>query len=197
MCEEGQPGEERRLYLELKLLADVGLVGLPNAGKSTLLSRLSAATPKVAEYPFTTLRPNLGIAELSDDRRLVLADIPGLIEGAHQGHGLGIDFLRHVERTRVLLHLVSVESGTIEDLEARYRVVERELASFSDALMKKPRIVVASKVDVLPPGEAESLRSQLEARLGLAVMSISAVTGQGLQPLVEAASRLVDETVVV
>ena len=192
LSEEGRPGEERRLYLELKLLADVGLVGLPNAGKSTLLSRLSDATPKIADYPFTTLRPNLGITELGDYRRLVIADIPGLIEGAHLGQGLGIEFLRHVERTRVLLHLLSVESGSIDTLQAQYHVVEKELASFSNTLARKPKIVVASKMDVLPPDEQEPLRGELEARLGLPVMSLSAVTGRGIQPLLEMASRLVE-----
>lgn len=190
--QEGGPGEERRLFLELKLLADVGLVGQPNAGKSTLLSRLSDARPKIADYPFTTLGPHLGITELSDYRRLVIADIPGLIEGAHLGHGLGIEFLRHVERTRALLHLVSLEAGSAEALEHQYRVVENELASFSGELAGKPEIVVASKMD-LCPDDAESLRAGLEARLGVPVMVISAVTGRGLPALLEAASRLVED----
>ncbi len=194
VSEEGRPGEERRLYLELKLLADVGLVGLPNAGKSTLLSRLSHARPKIADYPFTTLQPHLGITELSDYRRLVIADLPGLIEGAHLGHGLGIEFLRHVERTRVLLHLISVESRSVAALESEYLVVEKELASFSETLARKRKLVVASKVDVLPPDEGETLRSGLETRLGLPVMAISAVTGVGIQPLLDAAARLVGES---
>jgi len=191
ISQEGEPGEERRLHLELRLLADVGLVGLPNAGKSTLLSRVSDATPKIADYPFTTLHPNLGIVELSDYRRLVVADIPGVIEGAHTGQGLGIEFLRHVERTRVLLHLVSVERGSVDSLATEYRIVERELACFSEVLQKKPKVVVASKIDLLPAEAGETFRRDLEARLGLPVLSISAVTGKGIRNLMEVVNGLV------
>ena len=194
---EGKPGETRRLYLELKLLADVGLVGLPNAGKSTLLSRVSAAQPKVAAYPFTTLEPHLGIVELSGFRRLVIADIPGLIEGAHAGHGLGVEFLRHIERTGVLLHMLSCESGDVEAMVDDYRTIENELASYSATLGEKPRLVVITKVDLLDAESAEEIKQQVEAGLGLAsdsVLLLSGVTGQGLQELLEAADRLVAES---
>src|SRR5438874_9751404 len=145
--EDGKPGEERRLRLELKLLADVGLVGFPNAGKSTLISRISAARPKIADYPFTTLEPNLRVAKM-DDRTFVVADIPGLIEGAHTGHGLGIQFLRHIERTRLLAHLVDVSEASGRDPVRDFEIVMDELASFSEELAGKPRIVVATKMDV-------------------------------------------------
>src|SRR6516164_6981857 len=143
--EDGRPGEERTLRLELKLLADVGLVGFPNVGKSTLISRISAARPKIADYPFTTLEPNLGVVSLEDRRSFVVADIPGLIEGAHLGHGLGTQFLRHIERTRVLAHLVDVSSG--RDPVQDFEIVLNELRSFSDDLANKPMVVVAAKID--------------------------------------------------
>jgi GTP-binding protein len=193
-AEEGGPGEEVRLYLELKLIADVGLIGLPNAGKSTLLSRLSRATPKIAPYPFTTLEPHLGIAEIGDYRRLVFADIPGLIAGAHQGHGLGIEFLRHVERTSVLVHLVSVEAATAERMAADYRTVEAELAAYSTALAAKPRLAVASKLDLFPAADHARLLAELAAELGIEVLPLSAVTGLGVEALLQAASRLLDDS---
>src|SRR5438477_8536512 len=157
----GESGEERNLRLELKLLADVGLVGFPNAGKSTLISRISAARPKIADYPFTTLTPNLGVVRLSDDRSFVVADVPGLIEGAHRGAGLGDRFLRHLERTKVLVHLVDVTSETgrdpVEDLE----VVRRELELFQPALAAKPQIVVASKIDAVDdPSRVDAVRKR-------------------------------------
>ncbi len=195
IAREGQPGEERRLYLELKLLADVGLVGLPNAGKSTLLARVSAATPKVAAYPFTTLQPQLGIAEVGDYRRIVVADIPGLIEGAHEGHGLGIEFLRHIERTRVLVHLVSLEAESIESLERDYTTVRRELESYSEALHRKPFIVVVTKTDLLPPDEAEVRRRTFSERLGRPVLAMSAVTGVGVDDVLASAVEILDEVV--
>ena len=187
--EPGQPGEERRLRLELKLLADVGLVGFPNAGKSTLLSKLSAAHPKIADYPFSTLEPCLGVVAAGDDS-FVMADIPGLIEGAHQGHGLGTRFLRHIERTRLLVHLVDV-SETERDPVEDFRVARNELAQFSAALLEKPVVVVANKVD-LPGSEErlERLRAFCQAE-GLPLLAISALRGDALDALrYELAARL-------
>ncbi len=180
--EPGTPGEERHLRLELKLIADVGLVGLPNAGKSTLLSRISKARPKIAAYPFTTLAPQLGIVTLSDDRRMVVADIPGLIEGAHTGAGLGDAFLRHIERTRVIVHLVDVCPIDGGDPAAAYRTIRRELAEYSATLADKPEIVVASKLDLSGATEA---RQTLADALDREVIGISAVTGQGVEALKE------------
>jgi GTP-binding protein len=189
-AEKGKLGEERRLYLELKLLADVGLVGMPNSGKSTLLSRLSAATPKIADYPFTTLHPNLGIANLGDYRRIIVADIPGLIEGAHEGVGLGIEFLRHIERTSVLLQLVSVEGESVERMVADYRVVESELKQYSDTLTSKPRVAVASKIDLVPVESQKELLKALGEALGREVLPLSSATGQGLRDVLERSVRL-------
>ena len=189
-AEKGKLGEERRLYLELKLLADVGLVGMPNSGKSTLLSRLSAATPKIADYPFTTLQPNLGIANLGDYRRIIVADIPGLIEGAHEGVGLGIEFLRHIERTSVLLQLVSVEGESVERMVADYRVVESELKQYSDTLTSKPRVAVASKIDLVPVESQKELLKALGEALGREVLPLSSATGQGLRDVLEKSVRL-------
>ena len=191
--EPGRPGDTRRLRLELKLLADVGLVGFPNAGKSTLISRISAARPKIADYPFTTLEPNLGVAQLADFRSFVVADIPGLIEGAHLGHGLGIQFLRHIERTRLLAHLVDVSEGSGRDPVHDFETVLAELASFSNDLAKKPMIVVASKMDVAQNrARVDSLRN-LAAERGLPYFEISGVTGQGIDELKYAmAERVLD-----
>jgi len=192
--EPGHPGEERQLRLELKLLADVGLVGFPNAGKSTLISRISAARPKIADYPFTTLTPNLGVVQGDDMRTFVVADIPGLIEGAHEGHGLGIQFLRHVERTRVLVHMVDVSEETGRDPVQDFHVILGELASFSDELAKKPMFLIASKIDVAQdPARVEAVKS-LAAERELPFFAISAVTGQGLDTLKRAlAERLLDQ----
>ncbi len=181
--EPGRPGEERRLRLELKLLADVGLVGFPNAGKSTLISRISAARPKIADYPFTTLEPHLGVVALDDQRTFVVADIPGLIEGAHEGHGLGTRFLKHVERTRLLAHLVDVSEASGRDPVQDFEVVVAELASFSAGMAEKPMIVVATKLDAAQDGSRlESLRRHA-AEKGLPFYAISAVTGQGVHEL--------------
>jgi len=179
--ESGKPGQERHLRLELKLIADVGLVGLPNAGKSTLLSRISAARPKVASYPFTTLQPNLGIVELSDYRRYVVADIPGLIEGSHQGQGLGHDFLRHIERTRIIVHLIDIAVLDGDPVQ-NYHTIRRELTEYSQILADKPEIIVASKMDLDPEGE--KLRA-FEQTLDRKVLSLSAVTGANIPQLTE------------
>ncbi|HEX4593080.1 MAG TPA: GTPase ObgE [Bryobacteraceae bacterium] len=180
--EPGKPGDEKHLRLELKLLADVGLVGFPNAGKSTLISRISAARPKIADYPFTTLEPNLGVVSV-DDRSFVVADIPGLIEGAHLGHGLGIQFLRHIERTRLLVHLVDVSESSGRDPVQDFGVVMEELAGFSEDLLKKPMFVVATKIDVAQdPERVAGLRSLTKSK-GLPFYEISSVTGQGIEGL--------------
>ncbi len=187
--EPGSPGEERRIRLELKLLADVGLVGFPNAGKSTLISRISAARPKIADYPFTTLEPNLGVVQADDMKTFVVADIPGLIEGAHEGHGLGIRFLRHVERTRLLLHLVDVSEFSGRDPKHDFDVILAELASFSEELARKPMFVVATKMDAAQDRKrVESLQRKAKRR-GLQFFRISAVTGDGLDHLVRAVAE--------
>jgi GTP-binding protein len=191
--EPGKPGEQKRLRLELKLLADVGLVGFPNAGKSTLISRISAAKPRIADYPFTTLEPNLGVV-LVEDRTFVVADIPGLIEGAHEGAGLGIQFLRHVERTRLLVHLVDVSDITGRDPAQDFYVILRELDSFSPAMASKPMFVVASKIDACQDRERlEAVRRVAEER-GLPFFAISAVTGEGLDSLVYAMAKEIANT---
>ena len=194
--EPGHQGQERRLRLELKLLADVGLVGFPNAGKSTLISRLSAAHPKIAAYPFTTLEPQLGVVQLDDFRSFVIADIPGLIEGAHLGQGLGIQFLRHVERTRLLAHLVDVSESSGREPVHDFEIIMQELAAFSEDLAAKPMLVVATKIDVAQdPARLESLRSLAEER-GLPFFAISSVTGEGLEQLRYAMAERVLETAV-
>ncbi len=181
-AEEGTPGQERRLRLELKLIADVGFVGLPNAGKSTLLSRITQARPKIASYPFTTLHPNLGIVELSGERRFVAADIPGLIEGAHSGHGLGHEFLKHIERTRILVHLVDVSGFDGSDPIDSYRAIRNELSQYSTELAAKPEIIVATKMDLDPD---RIMLGLFEEAINLKAMAISAVSGQGLNELTE------------
>ncbi|HTA68260.1 MAG TPA: GTPase, partial [Bryobacteraceae bacterium] len=180
--EPGKPGDEKHLRLELKLLADVGLVGFPNAGKSTLISRISAAHPKIADYPFTTLEPNLGVVSV-DDRTFVVADIPGLIEGAHLGHGLGTQFLRHIERTRLLVHLVDVSESSGRDPVDDFQVVMEELASFREDLIRKPMLVVASKIDVAQDPDRIARLRLLAAAKGLPFYEISSVTGQGIEGL--------------
>jgi GTP-binding protein len=196
--EPGKPGEEKRLQLKLKLLADVGLVGFPNAGKSTLISRISAARPKIADYPFTTLEPNLGVVSAGDET-FVVADIPGLIEGAHLGHGLGVQFLRHVERTRLLVHLVDVSEATGRDPLEDFRVVMEELEGFSLDLVRKPMFVVASKVDVAQDTARIEALKALAAEKHLPFYEISSVTGQGIEDLkynmAQFLSKTVDEKV--
>lgn len=179
----GTPGEERWLVLELKVIADAGLIGLPNAGKSTLLSRLSQAQPEIADYPFTTKHPNLGVVAIGGDRAFVLADLPGLIEGAHSGVGLGHEFLRHVERTRVLVHLVEPFPTDGRDPLTNYRVIRRELELHSRELAEKPEILAVSKAELTG---SEDVRLRLERELGREVLALSAVTGQGLARLVGA-----------
>jgi len=180
--EDGKPGDFLKLRLELKVLADVALVGFPNAGKSTLISRLSAAKPKIADYPFTTLEPNLGVVR-AGDKTFVLADIPGLIEGAHEGHGLGIRFLRHVERSRLLVHLVDVSDFTGRDPAHDFDVILTELASFSADLAGKPMLVVASKIDACQDtSRIDAVKAKAEG-LGLPLFQISSATGEGIEEL--------------
>ena len=185
----GEEGEVKDLRLELKLLADVGLVGFPNAGKSTLIARISAARPKIADYPFTTLVPNLGVVGLSGDRSFVVADVPGLIEGAHRGLGLGHQFLRHLERTKVLVHLVDVSGATGRDPVQDLDTVRKELELFQPTLAAKPQLAVANKIDAVEPGSGEVVVDALARRaaeLGLSFHKISAVTGAGVPALLEA-----------
>ncbi|MBM3787901.1 MAG: Obg family GTPase CgtA [Acidobacteria bacterium] len=189
--EQGFPGEQRLFRLELKLLADVGLVGFPNAGKSTLISRISAASPKIADYPFTTLEPNLGVVQLPNERSFVVADIPGLIEGAHEGHGLGIQFLRHIERTRLLVHLVDVSDITGRDPKRDFEIIQNELASYSEELASKPMVVVASKIDAAQDDDRVNAVEAIANEHGLPFLRISSATGAGLDEL----KRLVAERV--
>ena len=191
--QDGSPGEERELQLELKLLADVGLIGFPNAGKSTLISIISAAKPKIADYPFTTLEPHLGVVELGEYRTFVVADIPGLIEGAHQGAGLGDRFLRHVERTKLLLHLVDVSSISGRDSVSDYETINRELAAYDAQLAERPQMMVATKIDALDePERLERLRQRAEAD-GKEFFQISSVTNRGVRDLVNALAKKLDE----
>jgi GTP-binding protein len=194
--EDGRPGEERTFRLELKLLADVGLVGYPNAGKSTLISRISAARPKIADYPFTTLEPNLGVVVVGDAREevsFVVADIPGLIEGAHTGAGLGTQFLRHIERTRLLVHLVDVSDASgRDDVVKDVEVIMGELSNFGADLDKKPVLMVASKIDVANPEKVTKLKRWC-TRKKLKLYPISAVTGEGIEKLKYAMADAVDE----
>lgn len=194
--ELGRSGEERHFRLELKLLADVGLVGYPNAGKSTLISRISAARPKIADYPFTTLEPNLGVVTIGEppnDDSYVVADIPGLIEGASAGHGLGTQFLRHVERTRLLLHLVDVsDAGGRPDPVQDFNVIMNELETWGTGLERKPMMIVASKIDVANPDKLAKLK-RFASRRKMPFMAISAVTGEGIEKLKYAVGKRVGE----
>jgi len=189
--EPGKPGEEYHLRLELKLLADVGLVGFPNAGKSTLISRISAAKPKIANYPFTTLEPNLGVVSMDQDHSFVVADIPGLIEGAHEGVGLGIQFLRHVERTRLLVHMVDVSEMSGREPVEDFNIVMNELESFSEDLIAKPMVIVATKIDVAQDEKRVKSLERLAKRKKMPFFKISAVTGEGIEKLKRAMANAV------
>ena len=192
-CQPGEPGVERDLEIELRLLADVGIIGLPNAGKSTLISVISSVRPKIADYPFTTLVPNLGVVRYGEGKSFVAADIPGLIEGAHQGHGLGDKFLRHVLRTRVLVHVLDASQLDEKDPLAEWQAINREMELFDPELMGKPQIVVANKID-LPEGRAaaKALGKKLPKAFG-PLYVISAATTEGVQALVYAIGRKLDE----
>lgn len=190
-AEPGKPGEERRLRLDLKMIAQVGLVGLPNAGKSTLLARVSHAKPKVADYPFTTLTPVLGVVAIDEFTSFIMADLPGMIEGAHEGVGLGDQFLRHVERTRFIAHLIDVSPMALKPPDEAYRIIRAELAAYSPVLAAKPEIVIATKVD-LPGAQIARLKKVVKGR----IFEVSGATGQGLPELVGAlAKRLQPEPV--
>jgi len=196
--EEGEPGEERHLRLELRLLADVGLVGFPNAGKSTLISRISAARPKIAPYPFTTLEPHLGVVNADPDaapgtgRTFVVADLPGLIEGAHEGVGLGVRFLRHVERTRLIAHLVDTSDANGRDPVHDFEIIERELSAFSSTLAQKPIIVVATKLDATTNRERLERLRAFAAQRGLEFYAVSSASGRGIPEFVRAMANLLD-----
>ena len=192
IAEKGAPPEEKTIRLELKLIADVGIIGVPNAGKSTLLSVVSNAKPKIAPYPFTTLQPNLGVVEIDNEVQLVMADIPGLIEGAHRGEGLGHDFLRHIQRTRVLIHLLD---GLSEEPFLDFAQINSELALFDPALGDKPQIIVLNKMD-LPEVEAKwiDLQALLKEKGYKDIFAISAISNQGIKPILYRASQLLDET---
>ena len=190
-CTPGEEGQERHLRLELKLIADAGFVGLPNAGKSTLLSRLTRARPKIAAYPFTTREPHLGIADLPGYRRLVLADLPGLLEGAHEGIGLGDAFLKHIERTRVIAHLIDIcpPDGSPTPFEA-YQIIRGELEKYSTTLANRPEILICSKMDLTGADEA---LAELRGKIDRPMLAVSGVTGQGLREVVEALWTAVEE----
>lgn len=188
--QNGEPGEEKELILELKLIADVGLVGLANVGKSTLISKISSARPVIADYPFTTLIPHLGVVDVGQEKSLVVADIPGLIEGAHQGHGLGIKFLKHIERTKILVHIIDVSPYSGRDPVKDYGIVMKELEAYSPELLKRPQIVAANKIDLLGE-EKERLEAvkKLASRKKLPFIAISALKGKGLRELVSAMAK--------
>jgi GTP-binding protein len=192
-AQPGEPGEARDLRLQLKLLADLGLVGFPNAGKSTLISRISAAKPKIADYPFTTLTPHLGVVSLSDDRSFVVADVPGLIEGAHAGHGLGHQFLRHLERTKVLVHVVDVSGASGREPEDDLRTIRRELELYNPAFLARPQLVAANKMDAVDDPKRVKALERAAKKLELPFFRISAVTGAGVDAVVEAAWPVIAE----
>ncbi len=186
IAKRGLNGEEKEIHLELKLIADVGLIGLPNAGKSTLLSVISNARPKIADYPFTTLEPNLGVARYHD-KEFVVADIPGLIEGASQGKGLGIKFLKHLERTKILVHLIDINSS---DIENDYRVIREELKAWSKNLAEKTEIIVLNKADIMPRKDAQKIARKLSKVIKKPVHIISAVSGAGIEELLKELAKL-------
>jgi len=190
-AEHSKKGQERNIRLELKLIADVGLVGMPNAGKSTLISRCSAARPKIADYPFTTTEPVLGIVELSDFRRFVMADIPGLIEGSHKGSGLGIEFLKHIERTRIIVHILDIMPTDGSAPAENYKAIRKELKLYSKALAEKQEVIVANKIDLDPDGK---IVKELKKKLRKKVYPVSAVTGAGVKELTEILWQKVKET---
>jgi GTP-binding protein len=182
-AQPGLPGDERWLLLELKLIGDVGLIGLPNSGKSTLLAKISAARPKIADYPFTTLVPNLGVVELSDDRTMVVADIPGLIEGAHKGVGMGLDFLRHIERTKVLLYVLDASQGE-ESVRRSYQTIREEIKKYHAPLIEKPQAIALNKIDITDEDDREKAKEVL-AEESHKIYTISALTGSGVSSLME------------
>ena len=188
-CENGEPGEMKRVKVELKLLADVGLVGMPSVGKSTLISKISAAKPKIAEYHFTTLKPNLGVVKASENRSFVVADLPGLIEGASLGEGLGDRFLRHIERTRVIAHIIDISASEGRDPYEDYLIINKELENFNEKIMKKPQIVIANKIDM--PGAQENLERFME-KVDVPVYPISALTIKGLEDVVNTLADMLD-----
>jgi GTP-binding protein len=190
-AEPGKEGQERNIRLELKLIADVGLVGMPNAGKSTLISCCSAARPKIADYPFTTVEPVLGIVELSDYRRFVMADIPGLIEGSHKGAGLGVEFLKHIERTRIIVHILDIMPIDGSSPADNYKAIRKELKLYSKALARKPEVIVANKIDLDPDGKTVK---ELKKKLRKKIYPVSAATGTGIKELTEILWQLVKET---
>lgn len=192
-AEKGQKGQERWLRLELKLFADVGIIGMPNVGKSTLLSKVSRAHPKIADYPFTTLYPQLGIVEIADFRRIVVADLPGLILGAHSGVGLGDEFLRHTERTKILLHLIDIAPLSGPDPVKAYHIIRKELELYSPELSKKREIIAANKIDLLDEPTCLEKVKYLEKKLSLPVYPISAITGKNLPALLEVIAKTLDE----
>jgi len=193
--EKGKSGQQIEVVLELKLIADVGLVGFPNAGKSTLISKISAARPLIADYPFTTLTPNLGVVDLGENRSLVVADIPGLIEGAHQGQGLGIQFLRHIERTRLLVQLIDVSPLTQRDPVRDYEIIQNELRAFNPDLLARKQIIAANKIDLLSDRQSERLQAvkRLARREKKPFVAISAASGEGLGRLVSLMARMLKD----
>jgi GTP-binding protein len=190
--QEGKPGEEKELILELKLIADVGLVGFPNVGKSTLISKISAAKPAIADYPFTTLSPNLGVVDVDEFHSFVVADIPGLIEGAHLGHGLGVKFLRHIERTKILVHIIDVSPFTKRRPVEDFRKVINELEAFNPALLSRPQILVANKIDLAEDSAGLEEVAAIARRENMPFFPVSAVRSEGLDALIRSVAELLD-----